>query len=63
VKFKERVVIGTQGNWMLGRSGEYSIQHAAYSRSIKNPGVNRETDQPPRILVHEHHDPVSAQEQ
>jgi len=62
-KFQERVVIATQCGRKLGCAGENAIQHAAYSQTIKDTGVDCKTYDAPRVLVHDHHDPVATQEQ
>lgn len=63
MELEERVVIGTQGCRTRVRSGKDPIEHAADALAIENPGVSREADDSPRVLIHDRHDPVAAQEQ
>lgn len=60
---EQRVVIGTQGRRTSVRGGKDAIEHAADALAVEDPGVDREADDSPRILIDHRHDPVAAQEQ
>ena len=60
VELEERIVVRAQSFWRAHASRGV-IEHPSQARTINRPALNRKTDNAPRELVHDDHDPVRAQ--
>jgi hypothetical protein len=57
---KQRIVVGAKSLWLTTPTGRF-IEHTAASSAIYVSRMNSKANNPARVLIHHHHDPVGRQ--
>ncbi len=62
VKFKQGIIVRAEMSWAVGAC-EDAVEHAAYDDTVEDTRMDRESDDPTAVLIHDHHDPVRSEDQ
>src|SRR5260370_35291038 len=61
VELIERIMVGAEVLWQPALTSNGAVKHATESDPIDRAGMDAETNDPSRVLIHNHQDPVRPQ--
>ena len=61
VELIERIMVGAEVLWQPALTSNGAVKHATECDPIDRAGMDAETNDPSRVLIHNHQDPVGAQ--
>ena len=61
VELIERIMVGAEVLWQPALTSNGAVKHATECAPIDRAGMDAETNDPSRVLIHNHQDPVGPQ--